>query len=286
MAIIMKNTGLTVQPVTGSLGAVVDGIDLSQAVDEATFAAIHSAWLEHQVLFFRDQQLTNEQFEAFVTRFGDIEVHSFIGKVEGSETVERLENKELPWAPSTSTYHIDVSMMDVPTKGAALYAIDVEEAGGDTIWVDMYAAYEALSDAMKEFVEKRRGLFVAMHRGALDRAIKGGPTTKDIAAGFLQEAVEHPLVHTHPETGKKALFVDALFMWSIVDMHPDESDALKNFLFQHIAKPEFQCRFHWHPGSVAIWDNRCTMHRRVDDAAGGRRIMHRIPINGTDAPEQ
>jgi len=139
---------------------------------------------------------------------------------------------------------------------------------------------------MQEFVEQRRGLFVAMHRRALDRAIKGGPATKDIATGFLQEAVEHPLVHTHPETGRKALFVDALFMWSIVDMHPDESDALKSFLFQHIAKPEFQCRFHWEPGSVAIWDNRCTMHRRVDDVPEGRRIMHRMPIKGTESPKR
>ena len=237
--------------------------------------------------FFRDQQLSNEQFEAFVSRFGDVEVHPFIGKVEGSETVELLGAvKDTQWTPSTDTYHIDVSMMQVPTRGAALYAVDVEAAGGDTIWVNAYAAYEALSDAMQEFLDKRRGLFVAMHRRALDAMIKTGPDAKDIALGFLQKGTEHPLVHTHPETGRKALFVDALFMWSIVDMYPDESDALKSFLFRHIARPEFQCRFHWEPGSVAIWDNRCTMHRRVDDVGDGRRIMHRMPIKGTEPPER
>jgi taurine dioxygenase len=282
----MSTRTLTYSPVTNALGAVVDGVNLSQPMGAEVLEELRAAWLQYHVLFFRDQQLTNEQFESFVTGFGEIEIHSFIGKVEGSEIVERLENKYLKWAPSTSTYHIDVSMMDVPTKGAALYAIDVAGVGGDTIWVNTCAAYEALSVPMQDFLEGRSGLFVAMHRGALDGIIKGGPATKDVAAGFLQESTEHPLVHTHPETGKKALFVDALFMWSIVDMYPEESDALKNFLFAHIAKPEFQCRFQWQPGSVALWDNRCTMHRRVDDAGTGPRIMHRLPIKGVDKPRR
>ena len=281
----MNKNSLTVKRVTGALGAVVEDIDLSQSMDDKQFDVLKTAWLEHQVLFFREQSLTNDEFEAFVRRFGDIEVHSFIGKVDGSETVELLGAAEnTQWTPSTSTYHIDVSMMQVPTRGAALYAVDVEDAGGDTIWVNTYAAYEALSDPMKEFLDKRRGLFVAMHRRALDAMIKGGVETKDIATGFLQNAVEHPLVHTHPETGRKALFVDELFMWSVVDMHPDESDALKTFLFQHVAKPEFQCRFHWRPGSIAIFDNLSTIHRRVDDTEGAR-IMHRLPIRGEASPE-
>jgi taurine dioxygenase len=281
----MVENNFTVERVTGALGAVVYGIDLSVPLSDDAFAKLESAWLEHQVLFFREQRLTNDQFEAFVRRFGDVEIHPFIGKVEGSEIVEQLDgSQESDYTPSTSTYHIDVSMMAVPTKGAALYAVDVAEAGGDTIWVNAYAAYDALSEPMKAFLEQRRGLFVAMHRRALDAIIRAGPAGQKAAAGFLQNGSEHPLVHTHPETGRKALFVDALFLWSIVDLHPDESDALKAFLFQHVAKPEFQCRFRWRPGSVAIWDNRCTMHRRVDDVRAGPRIMHRIPIKGTEAP--
>ena len=280
----MTNIDLSIQPVTQALGAIVEGIDLGSPLSDTDFATLNKLWLEHQVLFFRNQTLSPEQFESFVARFGDIEIHPFIGKIDGSETVERLDNKDTKWTPSTSTYHIDVSMMEVPTKGAALYAVDVAQAGGDTIWVNTYAAYEALSEPMQSFLEQRSGLFVAMHRRALDAIVEAGPDAHDMAAGFLQQGTVHPLVHTHPETGKKALFVDALFMWSIVDMHPDESDALKSFLLQHIAKPEFQCRFRWEPGSVAIWDNRCTMHRRVDDTHGNKRIMHRIPIKGVDRP--
>jgi taurine dioxygenase len=281
----MASSLLTFSPVTNALGAVVGGIDLSQPLSPAAYEELHAAWLKYHVLFFHDQQLTNEQFESFVTCFGEIEIHSFIGKTDGSDTVERLENKDLKWAPSTSTYHIDVSMMEVPTKGAALYAVDVAGVGGDTIWVNTCAAYEALSAPMQDFLEDRTGLFVAMHRRALDRIIKGGHATKDIAAGFLKEGTEHPLVHRHPETGRKALFVDELFMWSIVGMYPDESDALKNFLIAHIAKPEFQCRFQWQPGSLALWDNRCTMHRRVDDAGTDPRTMHRLPIKGVTRPQ-
>jgi taurine dioxygenase len=281
----MSKSSFEIRPVTGALGAEVSGIDLSREMSPQLFAELHEVWLDHQVLFFRDQELTNEQFEAFVSRFGDIEIHSFMLKVDGSETVERLTNKDSQWTPSTSNYHIDVSMRSVPTKGAALYAIDVEAAGGDTIWVNTYAAFEGLSEPMQTFIETCNGLFVAMHRRALDGIIRGGPDAVDMAAGFLQQAEEHPLVHTHPETGKKALFVDGLFMWEIVGLHSNESDALKNFLLQHVAMPEYQCRFHWQPGSVAIWDNRCTMHRRVDDAFGGRRIMHRIPIKGETEPQ-
>jgi taurine dioxygenase len=281
----MSSTQPSIRLLTGALGAEVSGIDLAAGLDSAQAEFLKAAWLEHQVLFFREQKLSNAQFESVVRHFGDIEIHPFIGKVEGSEIVERLENKDTKLTPSTSTYHIDVSMLAVPTKGAALYAIDVEAAGGDTIWVNMYAAYEALSPAMQNFVAQLSGRFVAMHRRALDTMIEMGPDAKDIAAGFLQKSSVHPLVHTHPETGRKALFVDELFLWSVEELAPAESDALKTFLFRHISQPELQCRFRWEPGSVAIWDNRCTMHRRVDDVGKGARIMHRLPIKGSEAPQ-
>ena len=281
----MSYKNINIRRQAGSLGATVEGVDLSAPLDTETMDEIKAAWLDHLVLFFRDQEITPEQFKSFVSNVGDIEIHPFIEKIEGDDLVEGLDIADPnPWAPSTAKCHIDVSMMEVPTKGAALYAIDVGEAGGDTIWVNTYAAYEALSDSMKEFVASQRGLFVAMHRNALDQIIKMGPAAADVAKGFLQRTSEHPLVHTHPETGRKALFVDGLFLWSIVDLHPDESDMLKDYLLRHIAKPEFQCRFHWRPGSLALWDNRCTMHQRVDDAISKHRIMHRLPIKGTTAP--
>ncbi len=282
----MSYKRIEVQPVSGALGAEVSGVDPSQPLDEAVLAEIQSAWLEHLVLFFRDLDLTPAQFKAFAKLFGDIEIHPFIrSRVEDEPEIESLELAETPpLAPPTSVLHIDLSSAEIPTKGTVLYAVDVPEAGGDTIWVNCYAAFEGLSEPMQEFVIGLKGLFPALDVAALDRLIRGGQTAMDVAARFKQEPTEHPLVRTHPETGRKALFVDPLRMWCITNLDGDESRAISGFLNDHISKPEFQCRFHWRPGSLAVWDNRCTMHKRVDDVVEGRRLMHRVPLAGTDRP--
>jgi taurine dioxygenase len=282
----MSYKRIEVQPVSGALGAEVSGVDPSQPLDEAVLAEIQSAWLEHLVLFFRDLDLTPAQFKAFAKLFGDIEIHPFIrSRVEDEPEIESLELAETPpLAPPTSVLHIDLSSAEIPTKGTVLYAVDVPEAGGDTIWVNCYAAYEGLSEPMQEFVMGLKGLFPALDVAALDRLIRGGQTAMDVAARFKQEPTEHPLVRTHPETGRKALFIDPLRMWCITNLDGDESRAISSFLNDHISKPEFQCRFHWRPGSLAVWDNRCTMHKRVDDVVEGRRLMHRVPLAGTDRP--
>ena len=282
----MSYKRIEVHPVSGALGAEVSGVDPSQPLDEAVLAEIQSAWLEHLVLFFRDLDLSPAQFKAFAKVFGDIEIHPFIrSRVEDEPEIESLELAETPpLAPPTSVLHIDLSSAEIPTKGTVLYAVDVPEAGGDTIWVNCYAAYEGLSEPMQEFVMGLKGLFPALDVAALDRLIRGGQTAMDVAARFKQEPTEHPLVRTHPETGRKALFIDPLRMWCITNLDRDESRAISSFLNDHISKPEFQCRFHWRPGSLAVWDNRCTMHKRVDDVVEGRRLMHRVPLAGTDRP--
>ena len=282
----MSYKRIEVQPVSGALGAEVSGVDPSQPLDEAVLAEIQSAWLEHLVLFFRDLDLSPAQFKAFAKVFGDIEIHPFIrSRVEDEPEIESLELAETPpLAPPTSVLHIDLSSAEIPTKGTVLYAVDVPEAGGDTIWVNCYAAFEGLSEPMQEFVMGLKGLFPALDVAALDRLIRGGQTAMDVAARFKQEPTEHPLVRTHPETGRKALFIDPLRMWCITNLDRDESRAISSFLNDHISKPEFQCRFHWRPGSLAVWDNRCTMHKRVDDVVEGRRLMHRVPLAGTDRP--
>lgn len=282
----MSSIEISLSPVGGALGAVVANINLAAPISEETEKALYAAWLKYQVLFFEDQKLTPDQFKTVVKHFGEIEIHPFIGKIPDDDEVELLNNKTSPvWTPPTTRFHIDVSMMKVPTKGAALYAVDVPPAGGDTIWVSAYAAWEGLSKGMQAFLEDKHGLFITAHRNALDGIIRGGSETHEVASGFLRNPTEHPLVHVHPETGRKALFVDALFMWSIVELAQDESDAIRDFLFSHVAKPEFQCRYHWQPGSVAIWDNRCTLHRRVGDT-DQPRIMHRLPIRGEQPPQK
>lgn len=280
----MANTSIEFAPISGSLGALVSGVDFASELPEESVKALQEGWLKYQVLIFEDQELTNQQFKSVAGYFGEIEIEEFIGKVEGDDEIEILGRHPVSeWAPSPCFYHIDVSMREVPSKGAALYAIDIPKAGGDTIWVNAYAAWEALSDSMQQFLLDKKGLFSAVHRNVLDGIIRGGQKTHKIATEFLQHRSEHPIVCTHPETGRKYLFVDELFMWSIVGLPPDESDAIRDFLFRHVAKSEFQCRYHWRLGSMAIWDNRCTLHKRVDDT-NSRRIMHRLPILGEARP--
>ena len=282
----MSYETLSAQPVSGALGAEISGVDLSRPLDEKVTAEITKAWLEYLVLFFRDQDLTPAQFKKFAQIFGDIEVHPFIkSRVDAEPDVEALElAKTPPMAPPTSILHIDVSSSEIPTKGTLLYAVDVPPAGGDTIWANGYEAYAALSEPMKEFLAGRSGLFPALDIAALDRLVKSGPAGMETAARFIQTPVEHPLVSTHPETGRKTLFVDPLRMWCITDLNADESRAVCSFLAEHVSKPEFQCRFHWTKGALAVWDNRCTLHKRVDDTVDGRRLMHRVPIAGTHRP--
>lgn len=281
----MAYQSFEVHPVAGALGAELHGLDLSKPFGEHTLKEVNQALLEYLVLFFKEQSLTPDQFKSFVLNFGEIKNHPFINKIEGDDQVENLDLAiSIPMAPPTNVLHIDVSMFEIPTKGAALYAVDVGPAGGDTIWVNAYAAYDALSESMKNFLEGQRGLFPALHDKALNRMIKAGPDAFQKTGSFMQLPSEHPLVHTHPETGKKALFVCPLFLWSIADLNDDESDAIIRFLIQHISKPEFQCRYHWQNGSVALWDNRCTIHKRVDDTYDKHRVMHRLAIEGTAAP--
>ncbi len=281
----MNKTSIEFAPISGALGAVVTGVDFASELSAESLKTLYEGWLKYQVLVFEDQELTNEQFKSAVTYFGAIDSHSFIGKIKDDDKIESLgASKNSGWAPPTNFYHIDVSMQEVPTKGAALYAIDPPEAGGDTIWVNAYAAWDALSDSMQQFLLDKKGVFIGAHRNALDRIIRGGQKTQEMATAFLQNPAEHPLVHTHPETGRKALFVDELFMWSIKDLNYDENDAICSFLFKHISKPEFQFRHKWRAGSLVIWDNRCTLHRRVNDT-NSKRIMHRLPIRGETSPK-
>lgn len=282
----MSYKKIDIHPISASIGAEIRGVDLSQPLDEETRREIKQAWLDYLVLFFREQELTPAQFRAFALEFGDVKFHPFIrNRVDDEPDVERLElAKTPPTAPPTSILHIDVSSDEIPTKATLLYAVDVPEFGGDTIWVNAYAAYDALSKPMKELLDGCSALFPSLDVAALDRFVKAGPEAIEAAARFIKVPIEHPLVHTHPETGKKALFIDPLRMWSITDLNYDESQSMMDFLNRHISKPEFQCRFHWQPKSVAVWDNRCTLHKRVDDVVQGRRLMHRVPIEGTERP--
>lgn len=277
-------TQITVSPATGTLGAVVKGVDLSRPLADTTLAEIRSAWLDHQVLFFRDQELTPQQHEAFAANFGELTKAGFMPTLEGTTGVFVQEYPGLYSRDVTDiTWHSDSAFLPLPSRGSVLYALDVPEGAGDTVWANMYAAYEELSSSMQEFLSGLTAVNDNAYRNLETLMTRLGPEQ------FLQmrkmlPPSEHPVVRTHPETGRKCLYVSELMTSHIKDVTPEESRILLDYLFRHSTRPEFQCRFSWEKNSVAFWDNRCTIHKGVFDFGDRRRLMHRVSLNGETPP--
>ena len=270
-------TRISVNPIAGALGAEVSGAHLGQ-IDDRTFEEIRAALLEHQVLFFRDQELTRDQHKAFGRRFGTLQVHPYLQplKNEGHPEFVVLESDEAhPYL--AEAWHSDVTFVQEPPLGSVLRCVVAPEFGGDTMWASMYAAYEALSSRMQRLLSD----LVAIHDTSRSFA---RPTykTEHIGGERPREVIsaEHPVVRTHPESGRKGLFVNSTFTASIKGMKAGESAALLGFLYRHMESPDFSCRFRWRVNSVAMWDNRCTQHRVVADNRTAKRGMERVTING------
>jgi len=278
---------IQVQPLTGALGAEVSGIDLSEPMGDNLFAAVHDALVAHQVLFFHDQDIRPEQQLAFAKRFGDIHYHPFIqGLPEHPEIIEIIKT-ETESKNFGGSWHSDQMFNRKPAMGTMLYAKEVPQAGGDTMFASMHAAYEGLSEGMQALLENVRsynsGDRFKHQGGKTRREVMAGETTmkvKDPDPGQDTEAV-HPVIRTHPHSGRKALYVGG-HTQRFDDMTDAESDGLLKFLREHSVRPEYTCRFRWRKGSLAFWDNRCTQHYAVNDYAGERRVMHRITIAGDE----
>lgn len=270
----MTYESITVAPVAAALGAEIHGVDLSEPLDDATIKEIRSAWLEHKVLFFRDQDIDVEQHKAYARRFGDLHVHPVLQQMkdQGHPEVVVLESSaERPYV--AAGWHSDVTFEREPPMGSILRAVKVPDVGGDTMWASMYAAYEALSDAMQQLLSGLR----AVHSGSGFRRIG---TVEQVAELEQNETTAHPVIRTHPETGRKLIFVNSGFTRQIEGMKPRESTALLSFLYDHLSSPDFTCRFHWRKNSIAMWDNRCTQHRVLADNLGGCRRMERVTLKG------
>lgn len=268
---------IRVQPIASSLGAEVSGVDLSKPLDEPTRGEIHDAWMEHLVLFFRDQALTRDEHLAFGRRFGALHIHPVLQPLadEGVPELIVLESSaERPYV--AGGWHSDVSFEREPPLGSILRAVDVPDAGGDTLWANMYAAYDALSERMQRMLGDLR----AVHSGSFFRRAASARQAERLAEN---ESTTHPVVRTHPVTGRKAVFVNSGFTRGIEGMKPKESQALLAFLYEHLGSLEFTCRFHWTKGSIAMWDNRCTQHRVVADNLSAYRRMERVTLVG-DTP--
>ncbi len=286
------NRRIAVKPIAGALGAEISGVDLRD-VDDATFDDIHEAWLEHQVVFFRDQDITPEQQIAFSKRFGEIHHHPFIKGMEDYPDILEIIKEESDTRAFGSTWHTDQMFNPKPAKATILYAKETPDAGGDTMFVNMYQAYDTLSEPMKAMISGVKTWNVGS-RKKLSETDKMGSSTEGrykgnekMAAkvrdpGDLITEAAHPLVRTHPETKKKALYLGNHAI-GLHGFNDKEARPVIDYLMQHAVQPEMTCRFRWEVGSMAIWDNRCTMHRALNDYPGKRRRMHRITIAG-DAP--
>ncbi len=270
---------IQVRPISGTLGAEIGGVDLTQPLGNQTFHEIHDALLANLVIFFRDQDLTPDQHKAFGRRFGTLQVHPFAPQLDGHPEILVIENDEA--RPSRiNNWHTDVTFLEQPPLGSILHAREVPETGGDTMWASMYAAYEALSDKMQGFLSGLTAVHDFSHNFGRRLLRQEGGARKLKKAQAEMPPAEHPVIRSHPVTGAKGIFVNDAFTTRIKDVGPRESAALLAFLYEHVRTPEFTCRFTWRRHSLAFWDNRCTQHYPIADYWPARRRMHRLTING------
>ena len=282
---------IEVKPIAGALGAEISTVDLS-SLDDETFGEIKAAWLEHLVIFFREQTLTPEQQIAFAKRFGEIHQHPFVKHMDDHPEILEIIKEEGDTKAFGEVWHTDQMFNPKPAMATILYAKETPDAGGDTMFANMYLAYETLSQPMKEMLAGVKGWNVGDRKklmqgnGGMERAGNYAGNEKMSAKlrdpGDLQTESAHPIVRTHPETGRKAIYISN-HTQTLMGFKPAEARPILDFLRGHAVEPEHTCRFRWEVGSMAIWDNRCTQHRALNDYPGKRRRMHRITIAG-DTP--
>jgi taurine dioxygenase len=278
----MATNTLDIRPLSGALGAEILGIDLAHDLGDDTIAAIRAAWLEHLVVFFRDQQLEPAQLLSVARRFGEPVEYPFVKGLEGFPQITpviKLEHEKVNFG---GLWHSDTAYLDKPPMATMLLARETPPRGGDTLLANMYLAYETLSDGLRRVLD---GLIVVNSSAKADVTKTREDRVKDSGTTEAKKefVAEHPVVRTHPETGRKALYANGGHALRFKDMTVEESAPLLNYLFAHATRPEFTCRFRWEPGSIALWDNRCTQHNPVNDYHGHRRVMHRVTLAG-DTP--
>ena len=273
---------IDIQPMATALGAEIGGVDLADVLAVTVFGDIRQALLDHGVIFFRNQQLDVEAHKRLTRRFGEIFVHPNFNTGEGDPEVVNIVRRPGDTHIVGEEWHTDTTMMAEPPMGALLYAVDVPPVGGDTLFSSQTVAYERLSDGMKALI----GLLKCIHS---DRKVAGpnSPMAKAkrstkarFDADWRETRSAHPVVRTHPETGKKCLFVNHSYSIAFEDMSEADSQPLLDWLMEWGHRPEFTCRFRWTPGALAFWDNRCVKHLALHDVQDHDRIMRRIQIRG------
>ena len=268
---------IAVEPLSTALGAVIQGVDCASELPQSVIDEVRAVWLKHLVVFFPDQVMTPEQQLAFARRFGKPAEYPMVQGLD--ETPEVVAVVKLPHEQYNfgGIWHADTTYLQVPPIGALLLAREIPPVGGDTLFANMYMAYETLSEGMKQMLAELKVVQSSAKAGAArsraDRLEAASAPEPDV----LEAA--HPVVRIHPETGRKTLFVNYGHSVRFQGMTEEESEPVLSYLFRHQTRPEFTCRFQWAVGSMAMWDNRCTQHNPINDYHGFRREMHRVSIN-------
>jgi taurine dioxygenase len=277
----MRNSRIEVRPIAGGCGAEIDGVGIGDDLDDATIGEIRDALNRHCVIFFRNQEFDAAQHKAFARRFGDIFVHPNYRGMQDDDEIVMVRREPGDQHIVGEDWHADTTMVEAPPMGAILYAIEVPPFGGDTCFANQCLAYDALSDGMKRMLEGLR----AVHSDRMVAGPQAGRnahrSTKVREDTAWRETVStHPVVRTHPETGRKLLFVNHSYTVGFEGMTEAESRPLLGYLMEHGHRPEFTCRFGWEKDSVAFWDNRSVKHLAVNDSGPYRRLMRRVQIAG------
>ena len=270
---------IKVHPIGGAIGAEIDGVDLSQSLDHEVVSEIRQAFLDYMVVFFTDQELTPQEQLAFAKRFGDPLAYPQLKGLPECPLVTAVTKLKHEQVNFGGVWHSDTTYLAHPPMASMLYGVEVPPYGGDTLFANQYMAYETLSDGLKKTLHRLVGVNTSTK-----------PEVTKTREARLQEAGEelkvlvstHPAVRTHPETGRKSLYINNAHTTHFENWTQQESQPLLDYLFKHQVRPEFTCRFRWRQGSLAFWDNRCTQHNPINDYQGFKRIMHRITLAGDE----
>lgn len=270
---------IKIKKLSGSIGAVIENVELNERLTNEIFDEIYDAFLEYQVIFFRNQKFSPESQKSFANKIGTPIIYPFVKGLENFPEITPILKKETDTNNFGGIWHSDTTYQDEPPKGTMLYALEVPDFGGDTEFSNQYLAYDTLSEGMKNFLNDQKAINIS---GKGRVAKTRSDIMKHSSVGLKGDELEatHPVVRTHPETKRKSLYVNEAHTTHFVGMTVEESTPILEYLFKHQIKSEFTCRFKWEKGSVAIWDNRCTMHYPVNDYHGYRRLMHRITFQG------
>ena len=277
---------MKVTPLAPSMGAEITDIDLAKhfdtganRIESAVMTDIRAAWLEHQMIVIRRQDITPGQQLRFSESLGEPDIYPFLQGLDGFPMITEVLKKETETVNFGGVWHSDTTYQSCPPMATVLYARELPPIGGDTLFSNQYAAYEQLSEGLKRTIRQLRGVNIA---GKKQVSATRSDRLKEAGSGVNAEQMSgiHPVIRTHPETGRKSLFVNPAHTVSFDGWTEQESAGLMAFLFAHQIAPEFQCRLSWQVGDIAIWDNRCTLHYPLNDYHGHRRLLHRITLKG------